>query len=152
MRLAVKLLEDNLSDFYVKKNYDTDSGFDLYSIKDVTVEPWKVSTLEFGVSCSPFFRDNDKKITCGYYLYPRSSISKTPLMLANSVGIIDFGYCGPILAKVRNMSSDSYTVKKGTSLFQLCTPNLEPFEEIIFVDKLNSTERGDGGFGSTNKN
>ena len=40
--------------------------------------------------------NNDKNI--GYYLYPRSSISKTPLILANSVGIIDSGYRGNIKA------------------------------------------------------
>ena len=39
-----------------------------------------------------------KKINCSYYLYPRSSISKTPLRMSNSTGIIDAGYRGEIIA------------------------------------------------------
>lgn len=149
MRLLVKLLNTEYEQFYnTKKNYASDSGFDLYCTKEVTIDPWQVGTIDSGIACSPFVR-NDEKVS-GYYLYPRSSISKTPLMLANSVGIIDSSYRGPILSKVRNMSDKPYTVKEGTSLFQLCSPNLRPFEEIIFVDELDQTERGDGGFGSTN--
>ena len=44
------------------------------------------------------------------------------------------------------MSNEPYSVKEGTSLFQLCTPVLEAFEEILFVDKLDITGRGEGGF------
>ena len=55
-----------------------------------------------------------------YYLYPRSSISKTPLRLCNSVGIIDAGYRGNIMAFVDNIDED-YDL--GTRLFQLCDPN-----------------------------
>jgi len=146
MKLEVKLLKEEYQQFYdSKKNYASDSGFDLYCVEDVTIEPWSVGTINSGVACSP--RTTTPQ---GYYKYPRSSISKTPLMLANSVGIIDYTYRGPILSKVRNMSNQPYTVKKGTSLFQLCTPNLTPFEEIKFVSELDQTERGSGGFGSTN--
>ena len=150
MRLRIKLLSPEHSKFYnVKKNYESDSGFDLYSIKNVTIEPWKVGTIEFGIAAAPFLSNENDRLS-GYYLYPRSSISKTPLMLANSVGIIDYSYRGPILAKVRNLSDEPYTVTEGTSLFQLCSPNLEPFNEIILVDNLDNTQRGSCGFGSTN--
>jgi uncharacterized protein YggT (Ycf19 family) len=40
------------------------------------------------------------------------------------------------------------SIKKGTKLFQICAPNLEPFH-INIVDELDSTERGNNGFGST---
>lgn len=175
MRLLVKLLDASYEQFYnIKKNYNSDSGFDLYCVDDVTIEPWQVGTINSGVSCAPFMRFkhlNEKNIftsfiettnplfdcpnemnesISGYYLYPRSSISKTPLMLANSVGIVDLSYRGQILSKVRNLSAEPYTVKKGTSLFQLCCPNLKPFTEIRFVSNLDKTERGSGGFGSTN--
>ena len=87
-----------------------------------------------------------------YYLFPRSSISKTPLLMANSVGIIDKDYRGNIMAKVRmiplNDTQDKYLVEAGTRLFQLCTPDLSPFK-IKVVDNLSVTSRGEGGFGST---
>lgn len=90
--------------------------------------------------------------SCGYYMYPRSSISKTPLMLANHVGIIDSGYRGNLIAAVRKLPSDeaAYSVEKQTRLFQICHPTLCPvFVVIVGESELNSSERGEGGFGST---
>jgi dUTP pyrophosphatase len=90
--------------------------------------------------------------SCGYYVYPRSSISKTPLMLANHVGIIDSGYRGNLIAAIRKLPSDSpeYVVEKHTRLFQICHPTLCPvFVVLVPESELNSSERGAGGFGST---
>ena len=94
--------------------------------------------------------------TCSYipyYLYPRSSISKTPLLCANSVGIIDRDYRGNIMGKVRYLpfdleAKDPYLVDKGTRLFQICSPDLHPIK-VKLVDQLTETSRGEGGFGST---
>jgi dUTP pyrophosphatase len=91
--------------------------------------------------------------SCAYYVYPRSSISKTPLMLANHVGIIDSGYRGNLLAALRKLPSGEsrpYVVEKHTRLFQICHPTLCPVY-VVLVDEseLNSSERGEGGFGST---
>jgi len=54
-----------------------------------------------------------------YYLFPRSSISKTPLRLANSIGLIDGGYRGEIVAMVDNIYDEDYEVKEGERYFQL---------------------------------
>jgi dUTP pyrophosphatase len=71
-------------------------------------------------------------------------------MMANSVGIIDAGYRGNIMAKVRNMSSSETPINQGEKLFQICSPTLEPIK-IKIVEKLTDSSRGDGGFGSTGK-
>ena len=96
---------------------------------------------------------NGGSYSSAYYLYPRSSLSKTPLMLANSVGIIDAGYRGNIMAAVRKLPADSpngYTVEKHTRLFQICHSTLCPvFVVLVAESELNQSERGDGGFGST---
>jgi len=89
-----------------------------------------------------------EKSNCSYYLYPRSSISKTPLRMSNSTGIIDAGYRGNIIAKVDNNSNEEYKIEKGTRLFQICAPSLEEIE-LEVVDELSDTSRGCGGFGST---
>tara|TARA_B100000900_G_C20591082_1_gene721612 strand:+ start:1586 stop:2140 length:555 start_codon:yes stop_codon:yes gene_type:complete len=89
-----------------------------------------------------------EKTNCSYYLYPRSSLSKTPLRMSNSTGIIDAGYRGNIIAKVDNISNDEYRIEKGTRLFQICSPSLEEIE-LEVVDELSDTTRGSGGFGST---
>ena len=92
-----------------------------------------------------------------YYLYPRSSISKTPLRMANSVGIIDAGYRGFIMGKTdwMNDGKEVYDVEKGIRLFQLCAYNLLPFDCIHIVEMEEGlgekTIRGTGGFGSTNE-
>jgi dUTP pyrophosphatase len=124
--------------------YAGDSGFDLYVPADITVQPGCTATIDHRIICSPQFPG-------GYYLYPRSSISKTPLRLANSVGIIDNGYRGSIMAKVDNRGTEPYTVRRGERLFQICHPSLLPLTVQLVESVDMDTERGAGGFGSTTK-
>ena len=86
-----------------------------------------------------------------FYIYPRSSIGKTPLRLANSVGIIDAQYRGNLIVQVDNISSESYTIQKGQRLFQICSQDLTPFRSVKIVDSLLNTLRGAKGIGSTGK-
>ena len=76
--------------------------------------------------------------------------SRTPLRLANSVGIIDAGYRGEICAIIDNIKDEPYSIECGTRLFQICSPTLEPIEYDI-VNSLSETTRGVGGFGSTGR-
>ena len=100
----------------------------------------------------------------GYYadLRPRSSISKYDLVLANSVGTIDSDYRGEIILKFKptlrkstwnNGVYETDEVKEydiGDRIAQLV---ILPYPKVSFVevDDLSETERGTGGFGSTNK-
>ena len=68
-------------------------------------------------------------VPVGYYTYARSSISKTPLLLANNVGIIDSGYRGNLIAMFRNLESDDYTIAKQTRMIQICHSTLK----LLFV-------------------
>ena len=86
-----------------------------------------------------------------YRLVPRSSICKTPLLMANSEGIIDRTYRGLVKAPVRNLSGESYIISEGTRLFQIVAPDLGHIREVRIVESLPETERGEGGFGSTGK-
>jgi len=73
-------------------------------------------------------------------------------MLANSVGIIDSGYRGPIIGAFRNISCkpEPYVVEKYSRLLQICAPDLRPIMvELVGENFFETTERGDGGFGST---
>ena len=88
-----------------------------------------------------------------YYLYPRSSISKTPMRLSNSVGIIDKGYRGPITAMVDIIDSNiqEFNVYAIERYFQICHPLLN-FFKVVMVDSkadLGITDRNESGFGST---
>lgn len=146
----MKLLKIKSNNTYYSNsnNYDDDSGFDLYTPNDIVIPPFKTLNKGFMINleikCEML--DNDNNV--GYYLYPRSSISKTPLRLSNSVGIIDAGYRGDIIACVDNHSEQNYTIKKGTRLFQICAGDLSIFHTEL-VDELSNTDRNTGGFGST---
>jgi dUTP pyrophosphatase len=130
-----------------------DSGFDLFMPEELEVEG-VMTLLDTGVKCAAFWLDSDDWVGAptGFYMYPRSSLSKTPLRLANSVGIIDSGYRGNLKAAM-DCWSDKYTVAKHARLVQICAPNLGKMR-VILVDSehdLGTTERGSGGFGSTGK-
>jgi dUTP pyrophosphatase len=133
---------------FVTTSFDTgeDSGLDLHCLKDITIEPGSLALVGMGVRCK---MEDDSGRPLAYYLYARSSISKTPLMLANGVGIIDRSYRGEIKAALRNLSSETYVIKKGTRLVQICTFDLAPFYIIYGEVRVDETERGSGGFGST---
>jgi dUTP pyrophosphatase len=97
-----------------------------------------------------------EKTHSAFTVVPRSSMSKSELMLANHVGIIDSGYRGSLMGAFRWLphnieSSSEYSVTKHTRLLQICHPSLCPIivELIENEDELSSTERGDGAFGST---
>ena len=129
-----------------------DSGLDLFSPEEVTINAGEVKKIDLGITCSMSDIDtstgNVKNVS--YYLYARSSIINTPLMLANNVGIIDSGYRGKIIMALRNVGTNPYTIKRGDRLVQICSRTLEPFDFTI-VDSLSETTRGSGGFGSTGK-
>jgi dUTP pyrophosphatase len=133
---------DGFTEAYVERsNHADDAGLDLVAPTDIMVPPHEMATIDFGIRCR-------RSGSGGYYLYPRSSISKTPLRLANSVGIIDAGYRGNIMAKVDNISDEPYIIKKGDRLFQICMPDLRPFN-VVLGNVAVDTARGAGGYGST---
>lgn len=141
-------VEDSLREWYeeriVKHNEKcrdpyADSGFDLACPEDANATG--LFFVDFKVK-GAMYKDG---IPSAYFLYPRSSISKTKFRLANCTGIIDRGYRGNLGAFFDCTES---RMEKGQRLVQICSPTLEPFE-VRLVSSLSSTERGENGFGST---
>jgi len=125
-----------------------DSGFDLFVPQEFWCPPDKISVMvNHQVKCEMV----DSNITCAFFTFPRSSISKTPLLLANNTGIIDSGYRGFLIGAFRNLSNVSYKVDADTRLLQICHPSLKPFKVQLIENEtqLSSSTRGVGGFGST---
>jgi dUTP pyrophosphatase len=132
-----------------------DSGFDLFVPEQkVFTKNFQTEFIDFCLRTEMVFCDVDKNqaIPTAFTVHPRSSLSKTPLMLANHTGIIDSGYRGSLIGAFRWLSIDGlqYVVEKNTRLVQICHPSLCPIY-IVIVDEnnLSNTIRGDGGFGST---
>ena len=109
----------------------------------MTILPGETAIIKSNIAC-----ENTDEMP--YLLMPRSSISKTPLRQCNSVGLIDAGYRGEIMAAVDNIKDIPYTVEPGQRLFQLVSMDGAPITFEI-VSELSQTDRGDGGFGSTGK-
>ena len=134
-----------------------DAGVDLYCPKDMRIVNSDQSVkIDFEIRCQMVDVFSDV-IDFSYMLVPRSSIVKTPLRLANSIGIIDSGYRGNIMACVDNIDTlvedeelEYYQIKQGDRLFQIVHPSLEGIK-VELVDDLPSSNRGTGGFGSTGK-
>lgn len=160
--------DDNIEKQYIKRinlhnqmcataNF-IDSGFDLLvSTETIFNTKFTSKFIDMGVKTEMIYCDikDDIISTCAFNVHPRSSISKTNLMLANHTGVIDAGYRGPIIGAFRWLKpkvEDSYTVDKYTRLVQVCHPSLCPIY-VIMVDEsdLSTTERGEGGFGSTGR-
>ena len=121
-----------------------------------------VNKLDLKVCCSArMYLDSGKNFNTGYYMYPRSSISKTQLRLANATGIIDAGYRGHLMGmfdvvniKVPRDNKADYFGKKFERYLQICAPGLVPIVvEIVNTkeDLGEQTVRGCGGFGSTGR-
>ncbi len=134
--------QDVLNFYLSRANHADDAGLDLYVTEDIVVPRYGQATLDFKIRCMRL------QARGGYYLFPRSSIAKTPFRMSNSVGIIDAGYRGSIMAKIDNISANDVTIKRGERLFQICMPSLEPFA-VRLGPVSTETERGTGGFGST---
>jgi len=129
-----------------------DSGFDLYLPEDKEFVKDYVTKVNFDIKCSAeiFDMHYNKSRPTGYYLYARSSISKTPLRLANNQGIIDSGYRGPIIGAFDVINYEkNYYCNKGERLLQICGPNLLPIYVEVVENLGENTIRGEGGFGST---
>ena len=167
-KLYLQCETENLKNLYANKllhseNFNSDSGFDLYCPDDDLIYVGTTKLINLKVKCKMVKIVDNLEIPCGFYLYPRSSMgTKTPLQMANSVGIIDMGYRGNLGGCVRyNYTSKDiasfienpnrqiyFNVECGSRLFQICSPTLEPFK-VELVDELDTTNRGEGGFGST---
>ena len=143
-----------------------DAGFDMFlpSTTNFTMagrHNIMVNKVDFKIKCCAKIHmlgsdDMNKEYFTGFYTYPRSSLSKTPLRLANSTGIIDAGYRGNLIGMFDCDWSDSdsidYTSDQFSRLLQICAPNLIPiYVEIVdsIEDLGPNTRRGTGGVGST---
>jgi dUTP pyrophosphatase len=149
-----------------------DAGIDLFVPNNVNINNnTRSNKIDMGVVCSMSYHDSLGLIMpCGFYLYPRSSTgSKTPLRLSNSVGVIDAGYRGNIMACFDNIDPEErgeggkgglrlyYSVKANDRVVQICAANLIYPIAVEIVSAVESLEfdvecvnaRGVGGFGST---
>lgn len=83
-------------------------------------------------------------------VFPRSSICEKDLFLTNSVGVIDSGYRGEIMAKFKHSDLLADEYREGERIAQLIILPY-PYIEFELADELSKSERGTGGYGSSGR-
>lgn len=144
LKIKVRMLE-SCSDLLPVKAHHDDAAFDLRARQDMEL-PVGVSTL---VPTGVFI-----ELPYGYeaQVRPRSGLAlKHNIMLTNSPGTIDAGYRGEVGVIVFNHGSAAFPVKRGDRIAQMVIQKL-PEVELVEVDELGETQRGQGGFGSSGRN
>ena len=168
VKLCLDNVDNEIVDLYKSKitklynsrftNQHPDSGFDLFVPQDLTIPPGKITLINMRVKCSvtktsrsPTMGNISTENPSPYYMYARSSVSKRGIMLVNSVGIIDCGYRGNLMAAFFNTTDNPVTILKGDRITQVCMPGLDYDFSVELVNNLQETERGSGGIGSTGR-
>jgi dUTP pyrophosphatase len=148
MKLHIQCLSEITTEFYTshKTHHEGDSGFDLFFPEDIVILPGESKIVDLQIK----IRAEQNGEMSSYLLVPRSSISKTPLRMSNSIGIMDKLYRGPIKVCIDNIKNQPYNITKGDRLFQIVSCDLLPIIYTI-VSKLDETSRGVNGLGSTGK-
>ena len=125
--------------------HDADAGADVFATSKKYID------IDHDVIC--YGTGLALAIPDGYWvdLRARSSVYKTGQFLANGVGTIDSGYRGEVMAVFYNTNTDANSYSIGDRIAQFVVmPNVSPMDvEFVEVDELPSSERGDGGFGSS---
>lgn len=132
-----KLREDAVVPRYVREG---DAAMDITAVsKEV-----KENFIEYGTGLS-------FEVPEGYVMlmFPRSSNTKSDLILGNSVGVLDSGYRGELIIRF-NVIGDKNHYEVGDRIVQVV---ILPYPEIEFVEsvELLESERGEGRFGSTGR-
>ena len=143
--IKIKFMENNVEKtvpFYATSG---SAGMDLKAClsEDVTLKPLERALIPTGISIllpGPEY---------GAFLFARSGLaSKHGIALANSVGVIDSDYTGEIKVALVNLSNEEYTVTNGERIAQMVILEVVKYDFKV-TDKLDDTQRGAGGFGST---
>ena len=144
--LGFKNVSNNQDPEYI---YEGDSGFDLRAnlTEPVTLKPLERYMVPTGLSF---------EIPVGYEIQvrPRSGLAaKQGLSVLNSPGTVDQGYTGEVKVILVNLSNDTVTINHGERIAQavLCPVITKRTATLKSLTHIHSTDRGDGGFGSTGK-
>ncbi|WP_220092223.1 dUTP diphosphatase [Helicobacter sp. 16-1353] len=118
------------------------SGFDLHSVEDLDILPSEFIAVKTGLSF---------EIPSGYEIQvrPRSGLAfKNGISVLNTPGTIDSDYRGEVMVILFNFSKNIFNIKKGDRIAQAILSQV--FQaNLILSDSLDTTERGNSGFGST---
>ena len=124
------------------KAHATDAGYDVYAIESQIVPAKGSATFDTGVHV---------ELPIGTVGMLKSKSGLNVKHGITSEGVIDVGYTGSIVVKMYNHSKRDYKVHAGDKISQLVVLPLADVGRLEIVDKLEETDRGNNGFGSSGK-
>ena len=151
MKVKIKKLSENAVIPF--KKHDDDFCYDVVATSCEEIAP---NVYKYGTGLALQIEEGNRRMSkrrgaiLGIDARPRSSVWKTGMVLSNCYGTIDAGYTGEISAVFYHVMPNMPKYEPGDRIMQICighTYDIE-FEE---ADELSTTDRGDGGYGSTGK-
>lgn len=138
MKLAIKLLRDDAR--MPTYAHAVDAGMDLYAAEACVINSRERAQVPTGIALA---------VPDGYVglIWDKSGISQKG-GLKTLGGVVDAGYRGEVMVGIVNLGDGAYHVEKGAKIAQMLIQKVE-HPELMRVEKLDDTERGTGGFGST---
>lgn len=122
--------------------HEGDAGMDLFALEETVAKPGEITRIRSGVAM---------EIPEGFVglCWDKSGLSVNHGIKVLA-GVLDAGYRGEVVMGVFNLSKEVYTFEKGHKVMQML---IQPVEnpEILEVEELSHSSRGEGGFGSTGK-
>lgn len=140
-KYGMKIVVDDGA-FVPVRAHKTDAGLDLRTPCEVTVPARGAADIDTGIHVA---------ISEGYVGFLKSKSGLNVKHGIVSEGVIDAGYTGSIRVKLYNHSDIDYTFKAGDKITQLVVLPFFADFELVLVNSLGDTERGDGGFGSSGR-
>ncbi len=139
MQLKIKKIK---SDAIVPtRAHHDDAGIDMYACGQYIVEPG--TSVKIGTGVALHIEEGNVGL-----IWDKSGVSSKGIKTLG--GVIDAGYRGEVFVTVQNLSDIVYKFEHGHKVAQMLIQKVE-FPEIIEVDELNESLRGERGFGSTGK-
>lgn len=123
-----------------ERQHPNDAGYDLYSSENLVLKVGEIKTVGTGLRAK--LPENIEG-----QIRPRSGLSLSGITVMNSPGTIDPGYRGEIKVIMGNLLGEDKKIKKGDRIAQIVFAPIRHPE--ITWGRLDETDRGDGGFGST---
>jgi dUTP pyrophosphatase len=119
-----------------------DAGMDFFALAETEIKPGEVIRVKTGIAL---------ELPIGYVglIWDKSGLAANH-GLKTMAGVLDAGYRGELQIVVTNLSKEIYSIKKHDKVAQMLIQRIES-PELIEVDELSDTSRGEGGFGSTGK-
>ena len=129
------------------------AGVDLYCVEYQEVLHDTATLLNLGVKARLLRHPVDSSASCHFWLAPRSSIWKSGVRQANSIGVIDSSYRGVLMGAVLCNINGYAKIPSGTRLFQVVAPDMGWISHVVLRPEaeIDATSRGEGGFGSTGR-